>query len=50
MLQRHGNEIDVEEAQEAILNEQLIRLSPKAYDDFLKVISAGSSCRSAKSG
>lgn len=33
----------VQEAQEAILNERLIRLSPKAYDDFLKMIDAAPS-------
>lgn len=33
----------LQEAQEAILNERFIRLSPKAYGDFMKMISAAPS-------
>jgi uncharacterized protein (DUF1778 family) len=33
----------LQDAQEAILNERFIRLSPKAYDDFVKMIEAAPS-------
>lgn len=38
----------LQEAQQAILNEQFIRLSPKAYGDFLKMISAAPSAAPSK--